>query len=193
MTDVQTTNGKKRPPKKPIAEHELVDAQGNAVEEVESAQGYRYTLLANSDTFDWYWSQANDDEKRMLALFGAKTLATNETSQVRNNLKGAGSPAEQMESLRERFSVLRGGSWDRPSDGTGAVTKIDKTALATAIVDVLIAKGKITETDRTATHAIKLKQLEDDAVYLRKSRQVPEVAIAYAAIVGRQVATVDDL
>jgi hypothetical protein len=188
--DQNTTAKKKR---QAVAEHEFIDAKGEVVDDGESAQGYRYTLLANSDTFEWYWTLANDDEKRMLALFGAKTLATNETSQARNNPKGSGSAAEQMEALRERFTMLRNGQWvDRSREG--AVTKIDKDALAEAICQVLVAKGKHTEEEiATSVKAAKRQQLEDDATYLRKSRQVPEVAIAYAAIVGRQVATVDDL
>ena len=191
MANVDVNTPKKK--RVAVAEHEFIDATGNAVDDGESAQGYRYTLLANSDTFDWYWSMANEDERRMLAIFGAKTLATNETSQARNNPKGSGSATEQMEALRERFTMVRNGQWvDRSREG--AVTKIDKDALAKAICQVLVAKGKATQAEIDAgIKATKRQQLEDDATYLRKSRQVPEVAIAYAAIVGRQVATVDDL
>lgn len=190
MTNIDTNSGKKAKREK-VAEHEFIDANGEPVDDGESAQGYRYTLLASGDSFDWYWAMATDDEKRMLAIFGAKTLATNETSQARNNPKGAGSAAEQMEALRERFTMVRNGQWvDRTREG-GA--KVDQPALAAAIVDVLIAKGKTTEAERDTTYAAKLQQLAEDANYLRKSRQVPEVAIAYAARLGRQVATVNDL
>lgn len=192
MTMQDQTNSSKKVRAK-VAEHEFIDAAGEPVDDGESAQGYRYTLLASGDSFDWYWAQANDDEKRMLAIFGAKTLATNETSQARNNPKGSGSAAEQMEALRERFTMLRSGQWvDRSREGS--VVKIDKDALAEAICQVLVAKGKATEADIAGgVKAQKRQLLEDDATYLRKSRQVPEVAIAYAAIVGRQVATVEDL
>lgn len=197
MTDVQT-NGKTKTKTK-VAEHDFIDATGTALDNEDAAtsiendaQGYRYTLLANGETFDWYWSQANDTEKRLLALFGAKTLATNETSQVRNNIKGAGSAAEQMEALRERFAMLRNGQWvDRTREP--GVAKIDKKALAGAIVDVLIAKGKIQESDRDTTFATKFQQLEEDATYMRKARLVPEVSTAYAARVGKQTVSVDDL
>jgi hypothetical protein len=190
MTDIGTTTNK-RAKREKVAEHEFIDAQGDPVDDGEAAQGYRYTLLANGDTFDWFWAMANEDEKRMLAIFGAKTLATNETSQARNNPKGAGSAAEQMEALRERFTMVRNGQWvDRTREG-GA--KVDQPSLATAIVQVLITKGKITEADKDATYADKLKMLAEDPTYLRKSRQVPEVAVAYAAILGRQTATVEDL
>lgn len=189
MSSTDTNTAKKR---LKVAEHEFIDAQGNAVDDGESAQGYRYTLLANGDTFDWYWTMANDDEKRMLAIFGAKTLATNETSQARNNPKSAGSAAEQMEALRERFTMLRNGQWvDRTREP--GVAKVDKQALAKAIIQVLIDKGKITEGDRDATFATKFQQLEEDATYMRKARLVPEVSSAYAAIVGKQAVSVDDL
>lgn len=193
MTDVGTTNKVKKTREK-VAEHEFIDANGDPVDDGEQAQGYRYTLIANGDTFDWHWSMANEDEKRMLAIFGAKTLATNETSQARNNPKGAGSAAEQMEALRERFTMVRSGQWvDRTREP--GVAKVDKDALAEAIVQVLIAKGKIEDNPKSIgdAKATKRAQLEDDPTYLRKSRQVPEVAIAYAAILGRQVATVEDL
>lgn len=181
-----------RPKRDKVATHEFLDLTGNPVDDGESARGYRYTLLANGDTFDWFWAQANEDERRMLAIFGAKTLATNETSQARNNPKGAASAEDQMQALRDRFADVRAGQWvDRTREGVA--TKIDKPSLATAIVQVLISKGKVTEADKGTVYAAKLQQLEEDATYLRKSRQVPEVAIAYAAIVGRTVASVDDL
>lgn len=195
MTDTNAIaqGQKKKRPK--AAEHEFIDAQGEVVDDGESAAGYRYTLLSNGQVFDWYWSQANEDEKRMFALFGVKTLATNETSQVRNSPKNQGmdTSAEQMEALLERFTMVRNGQWvDRTREG--AVAKIDKDALAEAICQVLVAKGKVTQQDvDSKLKAEKRQLLEDDATYLRKSRQVPEVAIAYAAIVGKQVATVDDL
>jgi hypothetical protein len=182
-----------KPPREKIANHSFLDAQGTPVDDGEAAQGYRYTLLANGDTFDWYWAQANEDERRMLSIFGAKTLATNETSQARNNPKGAATADEQMEALRERFKMIREGQWvDRAREG-GVGAKVDKPGLAKAITEVLLAKGKITEADVGTTYAAKLQLLEEDAQYLRKSRQVPEVNIAYSRIVGRPTASVDDL
>ena len=194
MTDTQTIKAKT--PRVAVADHQYLDAQGNVIQEdgESTGTGYRYTLLSNKETFDWQWDLANENERRMFALFGVKTLATNMTSQARNNVKGAASDAEQMEALRSRFNHVRNeGTWLPEREGGPAVAKIDKPKLATAIVNVLIAKGKLTESDRDSTYAAKLQMLEEDATYLRKARQVPDVAIAYAAIVGRQTATVEDL
>ena len=133
--------------RKPVAEHEYVDEQGNELPEdslqPEEAQGYTYTLKKTGDAFSWFWKEANDDERRMLALFGVKTLATNETSQVRNADKSVDSSAAQMEALKARFALIRTGTWvDREREGG---VRVDKDKLAEAIANVLVAQGK---TDR---------------------------------------------
>ena len=177
-----------------VASHEFIDANGVEVEETETATGYRYTLVARpSDPFVWQWEKANDAERRMLALFGAKTLATNETSQIRNAKKNKGldTTDEQLLALRDRFKMVNEGQWvDRTREGG---IRVDKAKLAAAIVQVLMDLGKITKADEGNVYATKLKELEENPDYLRKSRQVAEVAAAYAALMGWPVATVDML
>jgi hypothetical protein len=197
MTMVDT-NAKVKVDKKreASATHELLDQNGDVIgDDVESAQevaqGYRYTLIANKDVWEWFVAQATQDEIRMLALFGVRTLATNETSAVRNDPKGGGSPEEQMDALRARFGDLRSGKWlDRTREGG---PRIDKPNLAGAIVDVLINSKKVDEHNRAATLADKLQKLEEDSEYMKKVRQVPEVAAAYAARMGRVTMTIDQL
>jgi hypothetical protein len=183
---------------KAVANHELIGTNGDIVEKEEDAHGMRYTLLANQQTFDYLFGQ-NADADRMLAVFGAKTLATNETSQARNSAKGAASPDEQIQSVRERFATLATGTWvDRTREG-GA--KVDKDALAEAICQVQVAQGGktkagelITDEFVAAGYKAKVRQkLEDDPAFLRTARNMPAVTTAYAALVGRSVATVDDL
>lgn len=172
--------------KRAVAKHELLDNAGTVVEGEEEAFGIRYTLLANSQTFEYKFG-ANVNADRMLAIFGAKTLATNETSQSRNNPKGAGSADEQIEAVRERFALIQSDppKWiDRTREGVGAA--IDKVALSKAIVQVSTAAGE------TVDEAAVLARLDDKA-FMKIARNVPAIATAYAQIVGKTVKTTDDM
>jgi len=189
MTDVSQTE--QEVTRKQVAKHFLLDASANVVEDEEQAEGYRYTLLANDQSFDWLWANANDGERKMLAIFGAKTLATNETSQARNNVKGEATADEQMTALRERFELLRSGKWvDRSGGGVGA--RVDKDALATAIVDVAMEKGQVTEANKGTVYAAIRAKLED-AAFVRQARNTDGVNARYAAIVGKPTKSVEDL
>ena len=76
MTNIDTNEEEKR---EKVAEHEFIDVAGNEVDETETATGYRYTLVAlPNEPFTWQWDQANNLERKLMALFGVKTLATNE-------------------------------------------------------------------------------------------------------------------
>lgn len=181
--------------KRKVAQHDLIGADGSVLPEdqgEETATGIRYTLLANGQSFDYQYGQSPDMD-RMLACFGAKTLATNETSAARNNSKGEASPDEQIAAVRERFALLSTGTWvDRTREGIGA--KVDPDALAEAICQVMVAEGKYTQEEVEASYKAKVRQkISDDAVWARKSRTLPAVASAYATIKGRATATVDDL
>lgn len=180
--------------KRKVAEHALIDAAKNVVETEEEARGISYTLLENSEKFEWVADEATEAELVLLAIFGAKTLATNETSQARNNPKGSASADEQIAAVRERFALIRGGQWvDRTREGVG-VARVDKDALAEAICRVLVASGKKTQAEVDGGHkAATRERLENEPAYLRKARQVPQVADEYTKIVGRPTATVDDL
>ena len=192
MTMQETTTETK---KVKVANHELIDASKNVVDDEESAAGIRYTLLANGETFDWLSTEATPQELAMLAIFGAKTLATNETSQARNNPKGEASADEQIAAVRDRFALLRQTPpvWiDRTREGVGA--KIDKDALAEAICRVMVKQGKKTQAEVDGGFKATTRQrLEDDKGYLTKARQVRDVSDEYAAIVGKPTVSVDDL
>jgi len=179
--------------KRAVAKHELLNSTGEVVETEEEATGIRYTLLANSQAFDYQSGLTAGTRETMLCIFGAKTLATNETSAARNNTKGSASPDEQIDAVRERFAVLETGKWvDRTREGVGA--KVDPDALAEAICSVLVAEGKMTDADIAAGYKARVRaKIEDDKVYARKARTMPAVASAYSALVGRTTATADDL
>lgn len=175
--------------KKQVAKHSLLNAAGDVTESETEATGIRYVQVSTGETFDYQVSEA---AKMMLAVFGSKTLATNESSQVRNNPKGAGSDSEQMEAIKNRFALLDSGEWvDRTREGGAAV---NKDALAEAIVLVMLADGKITAEQAAGDAKDKIRQkVEDDATYVKTARQHPRVTAEYAKLVGRVVKTTDDL
>lgn len=176
-----------------LAEHGLIGADGAVVEDEEVACGITYKIIRDKATgeavdlpaFTYQYGQ-NADMDRMLACFGAKTLATNESSAARQSKEGDSSAAGQMEAVKERFALLGTGKWvDRSREGVGA--KIDKDALAGAIVDVAAKAGK------TLDYAVIREKLESDPVFVRTTRQVPAIATEYAARAGRPVKSLDDV
>lgn len=185
MTDVNQANGGGETDvvRQKVAKHELLDNQGNVVENEEEATGARYTLIANGGTVEYQYGQ-NADVDRMLAIFGAKTLMTNESSQARNNPKGDQGPDAQIAAVKERFEFMtRESKWlDRTR--TGIETAINLDALADAIVSV---QPKL---DKAAVR----QRVQDDKPYRLMAYRVPEVASEYIKIVGRgNRKTVDDL
>jgi hypothetical protein len=178
--------------KRAVAKHELLDAGGAVVEEEELATGIRYTLLANSQAFDYQSGMEPGKRETLLVVFGAKTLATNETSALRNSTKGSATPDEQMDAVRERFALLETGKWvDRTREGVGA--KIDLDALANAICNVMVAEGKYTAEDVTNSKlAATRAKLDDDKAFARKARQHPPFAAEYAKIKGAAAVSTDD-
>lgn len=168
--------------KERVATHELLDASGAVVDDEELASGIRYTLNATGKSFDFQVPGAQPGSvTTMLAIFGAKTLATNEASQVRQK----DDTGDQLGAIQERFELLATGKWVDRTGGVGA--KVDLDALAQAIANAFIAKGKTVEVSVVRT------KLDADKVWAKQTRQVPEIAAEYASIVGRTVKSVDDV
>jgi hypothetical protein len=191
---IQETTTETTTTRKKVAEHALINA-GNVVDTEEEANGIRYTLLENSETFDWLWDDATEAERLLLALFGAKTLATNETSQARNNPKGSATADEQIAAVRDRFALIRGGQWvDRTREG-GVGARVNRDYLAEAICKVLVEAGKKSDADIASGYKATVRQrLDDDAEWLAKMRKFPPVAAAYALLAGKDSGTtIDDL
>lgn len=175
--------------RKAVAKHFLLDSNGEVTDDETKATGIRYHQITSGEVFDYQVSEA---AKLMLATFGAKTLATNESSQVRNNPKGAGGDAEQMEAIKNRFALLDQGEWvDRTREGGATV---NKDWLAEAIILVMLADGKITDAQASGDAKAKVRaKLEDDKAYQTTARQHPRVAAEYSKLAGRVVKTTDDL
>jgi hypothetical protein len=213
MTDTTqaTASAAKKPSRDRVAKHEYLDAEGNVVESEEAAEGYRYSMdgddADNPLVFEWYWAEANPIEQRMVAIFGVKTLATNESSQLRNNLKyktkaadgswvysDEASQENQMAAVKDRFAFMRKDppQWmDRTREGPAV--RIDKQALAEALCEVLVREGKKTQADIDQGHLSKvIQKFEDDPSFVKKARSVPAVQEAYAKRIGRATASLDD-
>lgn len=171
--DVETETVRTR-----VAKHEMLNAAGEVVEDEEDATGIRYTHLVDKKVFERQIATMSESAKLMLAIFGARTLATNEASQVKQ--KGGG---DYVAAIEDRFSLIEGGKWvDRSGGG-----KIDLDTLAQAIVNVGANSGK------TFDLAGVRKKLDDDAPWRAKVRQVKAITDEYATLKGRTVATVEDV
>jgi hypothetical protein len=157
--------------KRQVAKHELLDKSGAVTKKMEEATGYRYTDSRGGGTFEFNWTNATPGSAAvMLAIFGAKTLATNTASGVRN-ADEPGTPAEEVEAIRERFEQLENGVWREA--GEGREVGYDKDVLAEAIVAAKEAAGQ------SADKAAIRQRIEDDPKYRRAAMQVEEVATEY--------------
>lgn len=174
------------------ADHDLLDASGAVVDDEEAANGIRYTLVAMPERPFTYQFGVNGTVDKFLALFGAKTLCTNESSAIRNSPKGEGTAEEQIDAVEARFALLATGAWiDRTRESVGA--KVDLDALANAICNVMVAEGKLTAEQVSGGKLAEYRQkLDDDKVWTRKARQHAPFAAEYAKIKGAATVTTDD-
>jgi hypothetical protein len=157
MTD--TTNATAVDKREAVAKHELIAAKGGEHVSIDTAVGIRYTDKASGQVFEYLIPDAKAGSPlTMLALFGAKTKATNETSRVRNG--AGGDTTAQMEALDEVFESITNGVWREKAEGGGG-TRTDKSLLATVLIELLgtNAKGNV-------DHYV--KRFTDDVAYMRK-------------------------
>src|SRR3982751_3606294 len=140
------------------AKHELIATSGGEHVGIDEATGIRYTDIESGQKFEYLIPGAQPGSPlTMLALFGAKTKATNETSRVRNGQQG-GSVA-QMEALDEVFESITNGVWREKAEGGGG-SRTDRDLLATVLLEML---GRSAKGDQ----AVYVKRFEDDPKYLR--------------------------
>lgn len=137
-----------------VAKHELIDASGNVVDEMEKAAGIRYTDVASGLTTDFRPDMAKPGAL-WAALFGLKTLATNEASQVR---QADGTAQEEIDAINERFAKMFADTDAAFVDRTRVGgPRYDQPTVAVALTNVMIAGGTWTEADR-AEKEIKAKE-----------------------------------
>src|SRR5258705_8130048 len=122
-----------------VAKHELLAQPGGDHVAMQEAVGIRYTDRASGDKFEYFPHGAvAGNALTMLALFGAKTKATNEASRVRNG--DGGTTAEQLEAIDEVFANLDKGIWREKAEGGGG-SRTDKRLLAEVLIAALGEKA----------------------------------------------------
>jgi hypothetical protein len=157
MTDITTNAAVDK--REAVAKHELIAAPKGEHVSIDAAVGIRYTDRTSGQVFEYIIPDAKAGSPlTMLALFGAKTKATNETSRVRNG--AGGDTTAQMEALDEVFESITNGVWREKAEGGGG-TRTDKSLLATVLIELLgtNAKGNV-------EHYV--KRFTDDIAYMRK-------------------------
>jgi hypothetical protein len=174
-----------------IADHDYLDSAGNVVTDEESAQGYSYTLKSNPDNpFVWDYSKASDAGKRMLALFGAKTLATNVTSGLRNKDEGAAEPTadEQLAAVVKRFELIQNGQWTSGEREGGVGYNAD--GLTEALCLFMVESGKKTQVEVDEGWKAKARQrIDEDPAYVKQVRGNPQIQAHYARIMAERRST----
>jgi len=162
------------------ANHTYLGVDGSTVKDVHEAVGVAYEDVATGEKFSFAIPGADAGSPlTLLAVFGAKTLATNEASSVRNNPnRSDDDDTSEVEAIKDRFDLLATGVWREPGEGR-APTKVDRDQLAAAIVDVASAAGK------TLDVVAVRQRLDDEPAYFRTARQVPAVTDNYNKRVGK--------
>lgn len=135
-----TTNAPAKESARKVADHFLLDAAGNVTKRMEDAIGIRYVSVDKPDApFTLMLDGATPGHIiTMLALFGAKTKATNEASRVRNG-EGGGAD-EQLGAIEEVFEQLGKGVWREKAEGGGG-SRIDWGVVTDVLFGVLGAKA----------------------------------------------------
>lgn len=164
-----------------LAKHEYLTVNGGDTDDETEAHGYRYTHLRTSGVVEVMWNELSEDAKRMFGIFGIKTLATNEASQVKQK---NGTGVDPAPSIKERFALIQTGQWvDRTREGF----QVNLDALAAATFDVLTKYG------HAADYASLRERMETDKDFVKKSKSNTEINALYIEKVGRPTASIDDL
>lgn len=173
--------------RKQVSKRAFIDKSGNPVDNIDEATGARYTLLAPSGNkdFDIQLGEAGK-AVTMFAIFGAHTKLGNVANTVLNDKDEPGSPDDAASEIEDFIKMAEGGVWREKSAGPVG-TRIDKDALAAAIVAVAEAAGKSPDYQKIRD------RLESDPQYVRTARSVTDVQNEYARRVGKAGKSIDDL
>jgi hypothetical protein len=182
MSDTNQTEDKRTQ----VAKHEFLAADGTPTKDIHEATGIRYTDIASGESFDYQIPGASAGAPvTMFAVFGAKTKATNEASQVRQALaRGEDVDGSQVDAIREVFGKISDGTWREPGEGrVGA--KVDRDSLAMAIVEFAGSLGK--NPDLTEIR----QRLDDDLKFFRTARKDERISAIYARLTGSETKKAD--
>lgn len=169
--EIQAENGESRK----VAEHGYVGPDGGEVDTINEATGISYTHVRDGWDFAWQIPGAEaGDPQTLLAVFGAKTLATNTTSGARQR------DEDEQEALVERFGNLEKGVWrERAEGGGGRGPKYDKDVLAAALIETFKSDGQTPAGD-VAHYREKL----EDRSYYAKVRANVKVMSTYMTMMA---------
>lgn len=175
-----------------VKRHQWLDAAGNLVDDVEAATGIRYTTDEGA-TFDYQVGGEPGLPQTMLAVFGARTLATNTVSsfyeaagadKVRPRKNDA--PVDDITGLHERFAALVSGDWGASTGGGKGGTGYNLEDLCSALQSVIEGAGAPFDAARVADalrNGGRFKGADLDAKAYRKAvYNVAGVAEAYQAL-----------
>ncbi len=180
VTETSTSSRKK------VSTRDFIDASGQPVDKIEEASGARYTLLGQGGkAFDKQFGKAGT-EGVMFAIFGFHTKVGNVANTVLNDKDEPGTPADAAAAIDEFIAGVAGGKWaERAAGGVGA--RIDKDALAAAVVAVAAANGQ--QKDLVQVR----EKLEDNSGLVRTLRQNTDIAAEYNARVGKTAKPTDEV
>lgn len=184
------TSAPAKPKREQVATHEFIDAAGAVQESIEHATGIRYTDKATGQSFTYQIPDAvAGSPLTMLAVFGAKTKATNSASAARQARdRDATFTQTDVEYVNSVFADIAPGQWEKPSEGSKREPKYDLDILTSVICEVIKnATGK--EQD-----PLKLREkLETDLKYRRGAVARQDVQDAYRKAAGREDKPADTL
>lgn len=176
-------SGSKR---KQVSKRSFLARGGAEADTMEDAAGARYTLLGDGGGDHDYTFGENPQADRMFAIFGFHTKIGNVANTVLNDKDEPGTPADAGEAIKEFLALVASGTWAEKREGGGGA-RIDKDALAAAVVEVAASKGQ------TKDMADVREKLEDNPGLVRKLRANDEIAAAYAKRVGKAPVKTEDV
>lgn len=176
MTDQNQTPAADSPESRKVAEHGYVDADGNEVDTIDQATGISYTHVRDGWDFTWQVPSATPgDPTTLIAIFGAKTLATNTTSSARQRGE------DEHQALVDRFDNVDKGVWRERAEGATRGPKYDKDVLAQVLIAQFAADGQQAKGD--VAH---YRQRLNDRSYYAQVRANVKVMAAYMAEMAKR-------
>ena len=178
MSDTATNGADKRTQ---VAKHEYLNANNEVTKDIHGATGIRYTDVESGEVFTYQIPGAQaGTPQTMLAVFGSKTKATNEASQVRQALRAGEDPeTSQVDAIIEVFGKIDNGVWREPGEGRVG-TKVDRDSLASAIVEFAQSIGKAHDL------AAVRQRLDDDVKFFRMARKDERITSIYNRLPGSE-------
>lgn len=168
-----------------VAKHELIAEPGGEHTSIDKAVGIRYVDKRDANYKFEYMIPGGvaGSPATMLALFGAKTKATNEASRVRNGQ--GGDITAEFEAIDEAFANIDKGIWREKAEGGGG-SRTDKALLAQCLVEALGEKAQ--GTVDTYQH-----RLETEEAYYKKVWSNEAVKAEYKRRKGTTGTAISDL